>query len=292
MPARRVRLLDLDGSVARQPNFPARVGAATVDLTAIGPAARLWADREQAAAIRRALAPELREAITFLGSGDYHYVSALLLEQFREPVTLVVFDHHPDWDRLPPRHGCGAWVSRALEQPNVAQVVLVGNASADLAFPSVLTGDWRAVRTGRILQLPYAAPRRGIWPWTDLPWQELQGDPARVFGDMVERLACRRVYVSIDKDCLAAPFALTNWEEGRLTLDLLLSFLRTLREKCEIVGLDVTGEYSTGPIPGCWKAWCSGFDHPRDYSARGHPPGEIDRVNGRTNQRIVEALTS
>jgi hypothetical protein len=292
MLSRHVRILNFDDSVARQPDFPARTAATTVDLTALGPAARLWADRDQAAAIRRALDPALKDAITFLGSGDYHYVSALLLEQFAEPVTVVVFDHHPDWDRLPPRHGCGAWVSRALEQENVAQVVLAGNASADLAFPAILTGQWRAVRAGRILQLPFAAPRGGMGPWSRLPWRELQGDPAGVFGGVIDRLACRRVYVSIDKDCLTAPFALTNWEEGRLTLDLLLSFLRTLREKCEIVGLDVTGEHSAGTIPGRWKSWCSGFDHPRDFSARGRTPEEIARVNGRTNQRIVELLTA
>ena len=102
----RVRLLNFDDSVIRQLDFPGLAAAKTVDLTDLGPAARLWADRTQAAAIRRALDPALKDAITFLGSGDYHYVSAFLLEQFREPVSLIVFDHHPDWDGLPPRHGC------------------------------------------------------------------------------------------------------------------------------------------------------------------------------------------
>jgi len=290
MLSRRVRILNFDDSVARQPDFLAAAEAVTVDLTALGPAARLWADRAQAGAIRRALDPELAGAVTFLGSGDYHYVSALLLEQFREPVCLVVFDHHPDWDRLPPRHGCGAWVSRALEQRNVAQVVLVGNGSSDLAWPSILTGSWRAMRSGRVVQLPSALPARRTWPGSGLPWRELGGDPEGVFAGVIDRLPCRRVYVSIDKDCLAAPYALTNWEEGGLTLGQLLAFLQVLREKCEIVGLDVTGDYSPARIPGRWKSWCSAFDHPRDYSARGRPPAEIARVNGETNRRILERL--
>jgi hypothetical protein len=292
MLSRRVRLLNFDDSVTRQPDFPDLGAATTVDLTGLGPAARLWADRGQADAIRRALDPALRDTITFLGSGDYHYVSALLLEQFREPLSLVVFDHHPDWDRLPPRHGCGAWVSRALEQQNVEQILLVGNASADLAFPSIVTGSAGAMRSGRVLQLPFEAPARGIWPWRNLPWRELKVDPERVFAAALEQLPRRQVYVSIDKDCLTASSALTNWEEGRLPLELLLSFLRRLRERCEIVGLDVTGEYSTGPIPDRWKAWCSDFDHPADYSARGHLPEEIARRNGQTNQRILELLTA
>jgi hypothetical protein len=292
MLSRRVRLLNFDDSVTRQADFLAEVAATTVDLAGLGPAARLWADRAQAEAIRRALDPELKGAITFLGSGDYHYASALLLEQFREPVSLVVFDHHPDWDRLPPRHGCGAWVSRALEQANVAQVVLVGNASADLSLPSILTGNWPAMRSGRVLQLPCAAPRRRAWPGPRLPWHELGADPAGVFARAVAQLPCRQVYVSIDKDCLTAPYALTNWEEGRLTLELLLGFLEVLRRNCEIVGLDITGEYSAGTIPGRLKSWCSRLDHPADFSARGRSPEEIARVNGLTNRRIVGQLTA
>ena len=286
----RVRILNFDDSVTRQQDFIAQAAATVVDLTGLGRAARLWADRAQADAIRRALDPDLKSSVTFLGSGDYHYVSALLLEQFTEPLTLVVFDHHPDWDTLPPRYGCGAWVSRALEQKNVIQAVLVGNAASDLAFPSVVTGNRRSARSGRVLLLPYEAPRRQVWPFAGLPWRPLKADPQRVFSDAIDRLSCRRVYVSIDKDCLTAPYALTNWEEGRLTLDLLLAFVQALRQRCEIVGLDIAGEYSSGKIPGRWKSWCSSLDHPKNFSARGRSPDEIARVNGLTNRRIIECL--
>ena len=286
----RIRILDLDGSVARQSEFLRDARAVTVDLSDPGPAARLWADRAQADAIRRRLDPAQKDWITFLGSGDYHYVSSLLLEQFDEPLTVVVFDHHPDWDTLPPRYGCGAWVSRALERKNVAQVLLVGMASDDLAFPSIVTGNLRGVRSGRIVPLPYEAPRRLIWPFDPIPWRELKADPAAVFNRAVDHLPTRAIYVSIDKDCLAAEHALTNWEEGRLGLDTLLSFLRILRQKCEIAGLDVTGECSSIPIPSRWKSWCSRIDHPKHSSARNRSPDEIAQVNGATNQRILAAL--
>jgi len=288
----RISILDFDGSVTGQADFPGRAGAAVVDLTAMGPAARLWANRRQADAIRRSLDGALKDSITFLGSGDYHYVSALLLEQFTGPVTLVAFDHHPDWDILPPRHGCGAWVSRALEMGNVSQAVLVGNGSDDLLFPSVLTGNRRAARSGRLLMLPFEAPRRKAWPFGGIPWHELKEDPNGVFSAIVDGLPCRRVYVSIDKDCLTAADALTNWEEGRLSLDLLLSFIRTLRQTCEIVGLDITGEYSPVSIPGRFKSWCSRIDHPGDFTARGRPQDAIARTNGTTNRRLVECLRS
>jgi len=287
-----IRILNFDDSVADQKEFLDRIVATTVDLTDIGPSVRLWADRAQGAAIRARLDPALKSWITFLGSGDYHYVSSLLLEQFDEPLTLIVFDHHPDWDTLPPRYGCGGWINRVLERESVHQVVLVGNASGDLAFPSLVTGNLRSVRANRVLMLPYEIPPRQVWPFTGIPWHELKDDPSSVFSDVIDRLPCGRVYVSIDKDCLTAPYALTNWEEGRLTLDVLLSLLRTLRQKCEIIGLDITGEYSPAAMPSRWKSWCSALDHPKNFSARGRPKDEITRVNGLTNRRLIELLNS
>ena len=285
----RVRLLDLDGSVAAQADFIREVAAERVDLTRLGPAARLWANRAQADAIRAALEPAAKDAITFLGSGDFHYVSALLLEQFREPITLVVFDHHPDWDRLPPRRGCGAWISRALEQKNIEQIFLVGNASADLAFPAVVAGRRAAAHTGRVVLLPYELARPQVWPFR-FPARELKANPIGAFAEILPALAGRRVYVSVDKDCLTSEGALTNWEEGRLPLPLLLTYLGLLQSTCELVGADVTGDYSPAVLPGRWKQGCSNFDHPRDFSARGREPAEIARLNGETNRRIVDLL--
>ena len=287
-----VRILNFDDSVVRQSAFLAPFATSTVDLTRIGRAARLWADRASIDVIRASLDPARRSCITLLGSGDYHHVSSLLLEQFKEPVTLIVFDHHPDWDRLPPRYGCGAWINRVLEQKSVHQVVLVGNASTDLTFPSIVTGNLQSVRANRVVMLPYEVPTRQIWPFTGIPWHELRADPHAVFSTVIDRLSSRRVYVSIDKDCLTASHALTNWEEGRLTLDLLLSLLSTLKQKCEIVGLDITGDYSPVTMPSHWKSLCSALDHPKAFSARGRPLAEITQVNGHTNRRIIEFLNS
>jgi hypothetical protein len=292
MLSEHIRILNFDDSVTRQTEFIDRDKANIVDLTGVGPAARLWADPAQADAIRRSLNPDQRSWITFLGSGDYHYVSSLLLEQFDEPLTLVVFDHHPDWDRMPPRYGCGAWVSRALERKNIDQIILVGNASEDLAFPSILTGNVGSAKSGRLVMAPFSVPRRQVWPLNGIPWHPLESNPEGAFSDLVDQMPRRKVYVSIDKDCLTAPYALTNWEEGRLSLDLLFALIRVLKQKCEIIGLDVTGEYSSGKIPSRWKSWCSNFDHPHDYSARGHSLDEIDSVNGTTNRRIIELLSA
>lgn len=287
----RVRILNFDDSLTAQARYLDGFNPVTVDLASAGPAARLWAGSAQVAAIRRRLDPAQKDWITLLGSGDYHHVTALLLGQFAGPLTVVSFDHHPDWDTLPPRGGCGAWVSRALELPGVAQVLLVGIASSDLAFPAVLTGNRRALRDGRVVALPYEAPRRA-GPFAGLWRNELKADPVGIFAEAVGRLPVRRVYVTIDKDCLTAAHALTNWEEGRVGLEILLEWLRLLGRTCEIAGLDITGEHSAGRPAGRWKAWCSRIDHPARPSAWGRAPDEIARVNGTTNRRILETLRS
>ncbi|MEO6876506.1 MAG: hypothetical protein ABI222_16955 [Opitutaceae bacterium] len=288
----RIRILDFDGSVARQVGLLNAPDLITIDLRTLGPEARLWADSGQADMIRRCLTPELRDAVTLLGSGDYHYVSAILLEQFEDPISVIAFDHHPDWETLPPRRGCGAWVSRAIEQENVARVLLVGNGSDDLRFPSILTGNLRGLREGRICMLPWEFPASGFFPRPRLSGLELKPAPLKNLAAALDQLPTRRVYLSIDKDCLRSPFALTNWEEGSLDLDFLVAALRLIRERCEIIGADIVGEFSVPRHTSNWKALCSRIDHPTHYTARGRMPEEIDRVNAATNRAILAALKS
>jgi len=287
-----VRILNFDDSVTRQTEFIQAANPRVVSFIDLGRAARLWADRRQANIIRERLDSAEKHEITFIGSGDYHYVSGLLLELFTEPFSLIVFDHHPDWDTLPPRRGCGAWVSRALENPAVEHVFLVGNASSDLSFPSILTGNRRGAQSGRVSLLPYKIPTKHYWPWSGLPWFELANAPRAVFSQALQKLLGKKVYISIDKDCLTSAHALTNWEEGCLELELLLGFLAEIDAGCEIIGLDVTGDYSPGNFTSRWKRWCSTFDHPSEFTAKDRSQAEIDAVNGSTNRRMVDLLRS
>ena len=47
-------------------------------------------------ALRRKIAPYSAEAIHFIDSGNYHYMTKLWMEKLREPFVLAVADHHPD----------------------------------------------------------------------------------------------------------------------------------------------------------------------------------------------------
>lgn len=307
MLSNKVRILNFDNSLIRQTRLIERYRPDIIDLTAIGRSCRLWANKKTAAAIGAALQPQARHAVTFLGSGDFHHVSQLLVSRFAEPLTLIVFDFHPDWDILPPSLGCGSWVSRALERRNFSKVLLLGISSDDISSPAIHTGNLHALQEDRLEIYPCAhkptrvlfrevpdnsslkVRRSGIA--SEITWTELQGRNMEMFmAGLLQRCASRKAYISIDKDCLCSAHALSNWEEGRFSLDELLRLLKVIQEIMDIVGLDITGEYSEPAVAGRIKALCSRLDHPAGYSAEGKPLEKINTINEETNLRILELL--
>jgi hypothetical protein len=107
---------------------------------------------------------------------------------------------------------------------------------------------------------------------------------------MAARLPTKDVYISIDKDCLKADHALTNWEPGLLSLDELLLMLRCIKDNARIAGFDITGEYSKPTLKGVVKRLVSYFDHPRNMSAASRGDSLINAVNEDANLKILDAL--
>lgn len=307
MLARRVRILNFDDSVVSQKKLIERLDCPEiVDFKEIGTSCRLWANKKTADRIKKSLNPEFKHSITFLGSGDYHHISGLLLEQFPEPITLIVFDYHPDWDILPPALGCGSWVTYALRNENVKKAVLLGVSSEDISSIRIQTGNLNSLKHDRVEIYP-CAHKPTIVLLRRLPrnisvrvekgpgcrtifWRELKDkNPADFMLELIKnRISTKQVYVSIDKDCLQPDYALTNWEEGCVSLDELLTMLKLIRDNLDIVGLDITGDYSTPKVKGMVKSFFSRFDHPKDYSARAAHSAFISSVNERTNIKIME----
>ena len=46
--------------------------------------------------IKRALNRRKIKGITFIGSGNYHYVSYFIIRRNKQAFTLILFDHHTD----------------------------------------------------------------------------------------------------------------------------------------------------------------------------------------------------
>ncbi len=66
------------------------------------------------------------------------------------------------------------------------------------------------------------------------------------------------IYLSIDKDVLAADVVNTNWDQGFMRLEELTSAIRPLRGR--LVGSDVTGDVSPYRYRGRFKRLLSGLD--------------------------------
>ncbi|TAN04994.1 MAG: arginase [Rhodanobacteraceae bacterium] len=255
-----LRLLDTDGSVdgAALGKAAAWDSSTQVDLRDLGPALRLWSRRKtvNAARGRIAAAPDPRPSITFMGSGDFHHLAALLAERIAEPFTLLHFDNHPDWVRLAPRWHCGSWVNRVLALPNVRRVVTAGVCSDDLVNPARKGGNLAALDAGRLALLPWqhepSRVRRRVHDgpghsWQDgfIHWRNLAEMPqGEAVAMVLDAIPTDAVWITIDKDVLPEHEALTNWDQGDMPLAALVATLYAVGQRKRVLGADVCGEYS------------------------------------------------
>lgn len=307
MLSRDVRILNFDDSVIKQNKLLQRFPSQILDFKEIESDSRLWSDKKTAKKITAQLNSNLRNAVTFLGSGDFHHISSLLIAQFREPLCVMIFDHHPDWDILPPKLGCGSWVTNIMNQTNLTDILLLGVSSDDISFPGIQTGNLNSLAAEKVKIYPYEhSPTRVLF--RKIPenssikikkgvlsdiiyWEELKNrDCTQFLLKVINALKTRQVYLSIDKDCLSSKYALTNWEEGKLKLEELLSMLGLIKDNLDIVGADITGDYSPAAAGPALKYFCARYDHPKHYSAQDKPESYINSVNEETNIKILETL--
>jgi len=202
-------------------------------------------------------------AATFLlyGSGDFHYLTALRLRSVTEPIVLVSFDNHPDWDVRPPKWACGGWINRALELPNVLRASVWGCGNFECWWPFQIFGNRRAERLGTLEVHPWADDR----PVKDRKRRGaiLRDNWREHYERFLKDLGENNVYVTIDLDCLRAEEAVTNWESGRFTISDLVWALGKLRESSRIIGGDICGAFSE-PSYVRWKQrFAAEFDHPK-----------------------------
>lgn len=301
-------VLNFDNSVTCQRKLLLQYPTEIIDFSSLASSARLYLRSSLRSKIAQ-LIPAQEKYPTFLGSGDFHHLSEILISRLKDPFCLIVFDFHPDWDFLPPRFGCGSWVTQVLKNKNISKCILIGAGSDDLSFPALQSASLDALANNRLEIYPYKheASRvyfRRIMPNHSLTiqksffsnkisWRQLEKEDLTEFtSELIKRLPTKKVYISIDKDCLRKDFALTNWEEGLLGLDQLLTMLKLMRQNLDIIGLDITGDYSVPEVSGKIKALISKFDHPKEFTARNCPADLISSVNERTNLAILEELFS
>jgi arginase family enzyme len=258
-------------------------------LTALD--ARQWGPQLRFSAPPRVIEKFYREyesrvaPFVLYGSGDFHHLSALWIRRVAQPIVVVSFDNHPDWDIRPPKWGCGGWVNRALELPNVQRVSVWGCGNFECWWPRQIFGNRRAEREGKL----------EIHPWADersVEDRQRRGAILREnWRERFERFAGdlrgSDVYVTIDLDCLRAEEAVTNWESGRFTIVDLAWALGKLRESARIVGGDICGAYSPPQYARLKQRLVAGFDHPKlDLPSA----EQIRRINSAALEKLWPAL--
>jgi arginase family enzyme len=219
------------------------------------------------------------------GSGDFHHLSALWIRRVAQPVIVISFDNHPDWDIRPPKWGCGGWVNRALELPNVQRVSVWGCGNFECWWPRQIFGNRHAEREGKL----------EIHPWADersVKDRQRRGAILREnwrarFEKFTGDLRGADVYVTIDLDCLCAEEAVTNWENGRFTIVDLAWALGKLREFSRIVGGDICGAYSPPSYARFKQRLAAEFDHSKLHLLSVE---QIRRINSDTLEKLWPAL--
>jgi hypothetical protein len=271
--------IDLDGAWAGN-----GVLLDQLDATDWGPKLRFSAPRRLIETFYREIQPRLSPFLLY-GSGDFHHLSALWIRNVADPIVVISFDNHPDWDIRPPKWGCGGWINRALELPHVQHIAIWGCGNVECWWPHNIFANRWAERDGKL----------EVHPWADdRPAKDRQRPGAVLrenWRDAFEKFATERagsnVYVTIDLDCLRGDDAVTNWESGRSTIVDLEWALAKLREHTRIIGGDICGAYST-PRYARWKQrFASNWDHPKLDLAN---PEQIRKINFAALGRLWPAL--
>jgi arginase family enzyme len=166
-----------------------------------------------------------QKGITFLGNGNFHYVSLLLLKELTKPFTLVLFDNHPDLGSAQHQDqsliSCGTWVSHALKKiPLLQQVVIIGPTTFMNYTPT--------------------SPRVVIFPF--------DGRHHYSSKSILSTIHTPNVYISIDKDVLSPSEVTTNWDQGIMTIENLTHFLKLIFKQKQVMGIDICGEAQISPV--------------------------------------------
>ena len=242
----QVNILDFDGSITSQHEllntFKTRIKI--TNLRKFQYAARLWTSPKKFTAICESAMNNLSGGFTLLGSGDYHHFSLGLIARYKVPLTVVLFDNHPDWIAPPHQYHCGTWVFSLARLPQVARIIIVGLQSGDINGSEFNKGDVESYLNKKIILLPYEDVEISVASKTVKLHSKLSQNLEVGIAEIIDNISTQQVYISIDKDCLLLKDAYTNWEQGTLPIATVTSAIRAIRKQFEIVGADTVGDYS------------------------------------------------
>src|SRR5438552_4054340 len=241
-----ISILDFDGSVQpldgaksiplREWEERIRFGCRMSDLRklqgAIGLSGAPAPSPADAGAQQSAIEPS---NVVFMGSGDFHHVSFLLIERLNTPVQVVVLDNHPDNMRYPFGIHCGSWVWHVSRLPFVERVHVAGINSSDVEGMHAWENHLAPLRSGKVVYWCVQRNLRALGRLGARSFDSVKAMLAALVATVAT--ASEPIYLSIDKDVLAAEEARTNWDQGVMRLDELETAVASLRER--VIAADV-----------------------------------------------------
>jgi len=163
--------------------------------------------------------------IRLLDSGNYHYMSKLLLGLEKEDLFLAVFDHHTDMQppALLPVLSCGSWIRDAAgAYQNIKGICVIGP-------PEALVRETEAMEH--------------VWFVTQEELDDGSG-AAKIKEVFASHAGTFPVYLSVDKDILSKEELDTNWDQGNVRVDELLSLAKDCLAGRKVLAVDLCGEPS------------------------------------------------
>lgn len=194
------------------------------DCTHLG-GSKLYCSKETEIYLKEKIKPHGVSGIHFIDSGDYHYISKFMTDLIEEEFTLILIDNHTDMQStlIEGMTSCGSWAKEVLEQnEKLHRLVLIG-------------------------------PNKNIFPTIDVKCKEKLICVS--YEELVHETAIRRlksldtkvpIYLSVDKDVLQKQCAITNWDQGEMSLSMLENLLQYLIVNHTVIGIDICGEYEEG----------------------------------------------
>lgn len=288
-----ITIFDFDQSVTNQYAFLSRYRhlRVTRPMRVFQHLARLWCSEYNFHKISQSMQLEDINQFVLIGSGDYHHLSLTLLQQHSSPLTLILFDNHPDWMKPPHKYHCGSWVYTAARMPNIERIIIIGLENGDLKGKRFLSGDVESYINRKIVLLPYSpvdayvqTQQPAVRLASNLKLNEEAG-----MREILDAIVTPCVYVSIDKDCMQSQDAITNWEQGTLPLNTVVKCIERIAKLHTIVGADTVGDYSRPIFTSPFKWIGSLLDRPSDaFNMKLRK--KADEINAMANIQLAQAL--
>lgn len=225
--SRGISLLNFDGTLQQQPVLRKYPGE-WIDFSDLD-GCHGYCDTDSLRKIQQRLKPRKHRRITLIGNGNYHYVTYALLSEIRHPFSLILFDHHTDLAPAGdiPLISCGSWVSAALRTlPLLNRVMIIGVHPLSRRLATFIPERVTVITEQETSRLSAAEIVRTIRSFVpDQP-----------------------IYISVDKDVLDRRNAVTNWDQGSMTLQQLLDIIHELKQTHPLAGVDICGELPLNPV--------------------------------------------